>query len=137
MLFAMVKSPISMLMLMCLCLASSFQAGAVEAEIKNVFIDETISYDGHEFFRVFVETLSQDSDFKFTTLVVKEAQGEKSGSDITVEYEYDDIYQVTIYTGSKYVEQNAVQAAYAVKNKVDFFAFSQLSANPDLAASEL
>jgi len=124
-------------MLICFCVTSSYQANAIEAEIKNVFIDETISYDGHEFFRVFVDTLTQEGDFKFTTLVIKEAQGQKSGSDITVVYEYNDIYQVTIYTGSKYVEQNAVQAAYAAKNKVDFFAFSQLSADPDLAASEL
>ncbi|MDX8388471.1 MAG: CsgE family curli-type amyloid fiber assembly protein [Ghiorsea sp.] len=112
-------------------------AVAEDSDIKNVFIDETVSYDGHEFFRIFRETFYAPNQEPFTTLVVKEFPDVKSGNRIQIVYEYTTMYEATIYRGSKYVERSAWRAANVTKNKMKFWKKNKGNIDPDLALSEL
>jgi hypothetical protein len=135
------KSVICFTLCFTLCLAERpfvvLPAMATDSDIDSVFINETVSYDGHEFFRIFTETF-EASDYKvFSTLVVKEFPDIKTGNRIQIEYEYTILYETTIYRGSKYVGRNASQAVNMVKYKMKAWKKNEGKIDPDLALNEL
>lgn len=138
----MMRNPVIYFTLCCiLCLATQplvvSQIMASDSDIENVLINETVSYEGHEFFRIFTEKFEASNRNIYSTLVVKEFPDIKAGNRIQIEYEYTTLYETTIYRGSKHTGRNAGQAVNVVKYKLKTWQINKGKVDPDLALSEL
>ena len=127
-------------MLICFLFFGDAVAGdANDRQLKKIFIDNTVSYPGHEFSRYFIPLLTEmTGSIYFDSVTLKEGKALRSGSLISIEHRESTIFQTVVYAGDQYLKDKAKRAAAIVSAKLSKSQMDGLfSQGGDLAGDEL
>jgi len=114
-------------------------AGADDRALRKTVLDNTISYQGHEFYRRFVPMLAEKTgQLYFDSVTLKESRSRRSGSLISIEHRETVLFQTVVYPGDQYLDGKAKQAAAIVSAKISQSQLDGLfTQGDDLAGNEL
>jgi len=112
---------------------------ASDRQLRKIFIDNTVSYPGHEFSRYFIPMLTEmTGNIYFDSVTLKEGEFLRSGKLISIEHREATIFQTVVYAGDQYMRDKAKRAAAIVSAKLSQAQIGVLfSQGGDLAGDEL
>jgi len=114
-------------------------AGADDRMLRKTVLDNTISYNGHEFYRRFVPLLAEKTaQLYFDSVTLKESRSRRSGSLISIEHREAVLFQIVVYPGDQYLDSKAQRAAAIVGAKISQSQMDGVfTQDGDLAGNEL
>jgi len=133
---------LSLLLAVFFCLpgcTDGLAADANDRNVRKIIIDNTITYPGHEFYRLFVPRLNElTGKVYFDSVTLKESRSSRSGSQITIEHREKTLFQTVVYSADQYLDAKARRAASIVSGKLSKAQMDGLfSQGGDLAGDEL
>jgi len=133
---------LTLLLVVAFCLpgcSDGFAADANDRNVRKIIIDNTITYPGHEFYRLFVPHLKVlTGKVYFDSVTLKESRSSRSGSQITIEHREKTLFQTVVYSADQYLDAKAKRAASIVSGKLSQAQLEGLfSQDGDLAGDEL
>lgn len=110
---------------------------SAEVELKGLLLNQTRTFAGQAFYKAFVDAwLTIDPDNAYT-LVISERPSARNGSQITVKYADQVVYQQFIHFNASRAQRAGQAAPAAVYDKVVSADVEELFTNPDLAHDEI
>lgn len=123
-----------LLMLSALLLAKPVWA---DLELHGLLLNQTRTFAGQSFYKAFVEGWQELDPESSYNLVIIERPSARSGSQITVKYADQVVFQQFIHFNANKAQRAGQLAPGFVYNKVISADVDELFANPDLAHDEI
>lgn len=124
------------LLLITMLLVAALPVSA-EVELRGLLLNQTRTFAGQAFYRAFVDGwLALDSDNSYS-LVIVERPSARNGSQITVKYAEQVVYQQFIHFNANRAQRAGQNAPASVYNKVVAADVEEIFSNPDLANDEI
>lgn len=108
-----------------------------EIELHGLLLNQTRTFAGQAFYKAFVDSwLTLDPDNTYS-LVITERPSARNGSQITVKYADQVVYQQFIHFNASRAQRAGQAAPAVVYDKVVSADVEELFTNPDLAKDEI
>lgn len=109
-----------------------------EERIEGLVLDQTITPQGHEFYRTFVSALREQGDETHGNFVVYERPAVRSASLLWIEYRFRKVYSGFARANRRGVlEGMGTTAAQAARQRVTEIEIEALAKNQDMASDEI
>ncbi len=108
-----------------------------EVELQGLLINQTRTFAGQVFYTAFTESWQAlDTDSRYT-LVISERPSARSGSQITVKYGEQIMYQQTLHFNANKAQRAGQLAPAQVFEQVMNYEVAEVFSNPDMAKDEI